>query len=204
LLLDKRISAQSKEDVLTEIDNALKLWEGPTATTILFTYVIPIVGAITALWGRFLPADLPSWAKIIGYISISYAFAILGSAFVVKRGLMLGGTARSAYFPGALESAGAYAEEKNVLDLFGIAMREAPIDVCVFVIALITSLLYVDMQIQITQAMNQAMTNWMSSEYLTQSQLSSTQSVYVGYGVNIITVTFTIIAWRRRITLHRG
>jgi hypothetical protein len=122
LLLDRKFG-ETKEEILSEIDSGLKLWESPTAITMVFTYILPTVGPVMALWGRFVPSDLTPWAKYIAYLSMSYALAILVTAFIVKRGLMLGGTGRSAYFPGALEQPTAHVEERDILDMFGLPIK---------------------------------------------------------------------------------
>ena len=40
---------------------------------------------------------------------------------------MLGGEGRSAYFPGFLEGPGAYAKERQILEITGIAEKEFPL-----------------------------------------------------------------------------
>jgi len=119
---------------------------------------------------------------------------------------MLGGSGRSAYFPGALEQPTAYAEEKEILDMFGIAMRELPMDVIVFTIGIIMSLLFIDMQIQATQSM----TNWMQQYKFDELRMAgkTTPNAHEIFIMQICAnITFAIlvlVAWRRRIAIQRG
>jgi hypothetical protein len=205
LLIDRRFG-QIKEEILSEIDCGLKLWESPTAITMVFTYIFPTVGLITTVWDKFGPSDLPTWAKYIGYFSISYVLGLLVTAFIVKRGLMLGGSGRSAYFPGALEQPSAYAEEKDILDMFRIVMRELPMDVIVFTIGIIMSLLFIDMQIQVTQGM----TNWINQynfdgpRIVGKTTPDAHEMFIMQICANITFAILVLVAWRRRIALQRG
>jgi len=60
--------------------------------------------------------------------SVLYIFIFLSSAFEVKRGLMLGGKGRDAYFPISLPGPGGYAQERKILGALGLAVSEFPLD----------------------------------------------------------------------------
>jgi hypothetical protein len=81
------------------------------------------------------------------------------------------------------------------------------VDILVLVIAVIISLLFIDMQIEVTQGM----TNWMNNIYkldepgITAAEMPNARNMLmIQFGVNITFVILAIMAWRRRIALQRG
>ncbi len=83
----------------------------------------PVVG----LYQLYVPGTPGPWPRFLVVLSLGYALFFLASAFMIKRGLMLGGEGRSAYFPGFLEGPGAYAKERQILEVTGIAEKEFPL-----------------------------------------------------------------------------
>jgi hypothetical protein len=140
LLLDEGISEDDQKTVLSKIDGSLNLWQSPTVTSVFFTYVFPATGPIISLWSHLVPASLPDWTENLVVPSISYGLGLFGTAFLVKRGLMLGAAGRSAYFPGALTQSGAYIKEREILNRIGVTAFEFPIDILVLAVSCLLGL----------------------------------------------------------------
>lgn len=192
LLVDRNIREQSRRALLSKIDDALNIWQVPSATTAFFSYLLPAVGPAIELARPFIPADLPPWTSYVVLTSISYALAIFGTAFLVKRGLMLGGTGRSVFFPATVEKPGAYAEEKKLLSVFGIDVVEFPLDAGVMIVAaIIMGLQFVQMQ---------------SGSYAAIGlPVQDPEVIAWAFGILIgVTLVLIAFAWQRRKKLQRA
>jgi hypothetical protein len=156
ILLETNFSEDRAKAALVKIDRSLDVWQQRTTVrSILFTWVLPLVGPLTALWNWLFPGDfliLPSWTRLAVFFSLSYALSILATAFLVKRGLMLGGTDRAAYYPGFLPGQGGYGQEKAILKPLGLAVSEFPLDAAIFVGSLVLVPLSMSAQLEMFRA----------------------------------------------------
>lgn len=136
ILLETSFSEDAAKPALAKIDRALDVWQQRTTfKSILFTWVLPLIGPVTAAWNWFFPNSFlifPSWTRFAVLTSMSYALGILATAFLLKRGLMLGGTGSAACYPGFLPGQGAYKNERDILRPLGLTVSEFPLDVVIF------------------------------------------------------------------------
>jgi hypothetical protein len=144
VMLATAFSEDAAKVALARIDRAMDFWKPHiTVGSILFGWLpilVGMVGSVAAVGTLFPRVDLGalfahSWvvtafgATIFwGLFLALYLFIFLGSAFAVKRGLMLGGKGRGAYYPNSLPGSGSYAQERKVLGGLGLAISEFPLD----------------------------------------------------------------------------
>jgi hypothetical protein len=114
----------------------LEGWQGPGIITRFFAYGLPLAGFLLELYRTFAAIQLPAWTREVGLFLLIYAPSVVGTAVMLKRGLMLGATGRSIYFPGTLVGRGAYAEEARILAALGLARREFPLDLVLFLVGI--------------------------------------------------------------------
>ena len=138
IVLETGFSEEGAKAALAKIDRAMDVWQQrATFRAIVLTWSLPLIGPITQLWQfsvrQFsVPVSLkpsPEAANYVVILSLTYAFVILSTAFLVKRGLMLGATSRGAYYPGFLPGPGGYMQERKILSALGLEVREFPLDV---------------------------------------------------------------------------
>ena len=72
---------------------------------------------------------MPSWAKIVSVIFLIYSLSMIATCILVKRGIMLGGVGRSAYFPGAIKENVNYEVERKILNSVNVKANEMPLDI---------------------------------------------------------------------------
>lgn len=192
LLLEQSISETDQKSGLSKIDAALNLWESTTINSVLFTYVLPAIGPVIEVCRWLVPASLPEWTGYLVTLSISYALSFFGTAFLVKRGLMLGATGRSAYFPGTMVQPGAYATEREIFNKFGVILIEFPVDIAVYVIGLFLSLITFKQQLALLNVL------------VPNGEQSPTELyIYEMLGIFILVAAIIVVAWRRRKKLQR-
>lgn len=153
IVLDSGFAGDMSKAPLAKIDRAIELWQ-PHATlkSILFVWILPLVGPVTSLWNWFFPENFslpPLWIRFAVFISLSYALSILATSVIVKRGLMLGATGQAAHYPGFLPGPGAYAQEKKTLTALGLTASEFPLDAVVLFGSLILGMLTVSTQLEV-------------------------------------------------------
>lgn len=134
IMLEGSVPEEEQAKLVSAIDTVLLRWPTRSAWQIIFTYGLPLLSPIGAFYRLLFPGALGAWTRYVVMLSLSYALLFLASAFMIKRGLMLGGVGRSTYFPGFLEGRGAYAAEEQILAKFGLAVKEFPLG---FVLSLI-------------------------------------------------------------------
>jgi hypothetical protein len=117
--------------LLSQIDRALQAWPRYDVLAFLFTYGLPVFGWTLNVAKDFYGHELSGILGISSIILLPYALGVVGSAFFVKRGLMLGGRGSDAYYGGALVGAGAYQDEARLLQSMGVRAREFPFDVLI-------------------------------------------------------------------------
>ena len=116
--------------LLSDIDNALKQWQERSFMNVVYTHVFPTVGFLVGMVPFLTSAPSPpAWLGPVVLFLVIYSLGFVTTAFLVKRGLMLGGYARLSYFPGALKREGAYAEEDRIFESIGAARKEFPLDI---------------------------------------------------------------------------
>ena len=118
ILVETRFSEDQVKASLDKIDRAMVVWEQRTTVkSVVFSWLLPLIGPATYVWNWFVPASFmptSTWTHFAVSISVSYALGFLSAAFVVKRGLMLGGTGSAAFYPGFALGSGGYAQEKQI------------------------------------------------------------------------------------------
>jgi hypothetical protein len=134
IMLECGLPEREQVKLISAIDKVLLQWPARTFWQGIFTYGLPLLSPLSAFYQLVFPGAPGVWTRLLVIVSLTYALAFLASAFIIKRGLMLGGVGRLAYFPGLLEGRGAYAAEKQILAKFGLAAREFPLG---FVLSLI-------------------------------------------------------------------
>lgn len=142
ILLDNGLSPDTREGLLSHIDRSLEIWPRLTAVASVLTYILPVVGWVSDIFGGIYEDELPGWFGAASLFLITYALAIIGVAFVVKRGLMLGASGRAAYYVGGIDGRGKYEDEGNILRLMGVRAREFPFDALIIIISFVPSLLF--------------------------------------------------------------
>jgi hypothetical protein len=145
IALETRFSDDAAKGVLARLDRATDFWRRQiTPGSILYGWILPLVGPVTLLWSRVLPNTVlspPSWLILLTlFFSLFYVLAFLTGAFVVKRGLMLGGVGHAAYDPSLLPGAGGYAREREILGPLGLAISEFPLDLVFLIGSLVLTL----------------------------------------------------------------
>lgn len=127
IVLEVGLPQEEQAKLVSAVDKLLLQWPERTLWQAIFAYGLPLLSPVAVLYQLVFPGASSVWTRFLVVVSLSYALAFLASAFTIKRGLMLGGVGRSAYFPGLLEGRGAYAAEENVLAKFGLAVKEFPL-----------------------------------------------------------------------------
>jgi len=134
-LLQKTVfSEDAASRAFAKIDHAMNVWQPAGISSIILTWVFPAIGPVLELGKAFAPARLPPWTADVALLTLPYILAVLMSAFVVKRGLMLGGTGSDSYYPGFLAGGGGYDVERRLLRQFGVETSEFPIDIVLSVV----------------------------------------------------------------------
>lgn len=195
LLLEQSISENDQKAVLSKIDGALNLWASATVASVFFTYLLPASGPVIELCKWLVPASLPHWTKYLVEPSIAYALSFLATAFLVKRGLMLGATGRPAYFPGALGQPAAYAKEREILNKIGVTAIEFPLDIAVWMVGIVLPLVTWQQQSELQMRLSELQMRLFNLEPPALMSFSVC--------VNGISALIGFVAWQRRKKLQR-
>jgi len=127
VIIEDGLDPNGRTNLTADIDRLLLQWPAPKLVQGFFAYGLPLLSPLAAFYQMLVPSAPAVGTRLVVLISLSYALVLINSAFVVKRGLMLGGKGRAAYFPGFLEGSGAYAVERELLAKFDLAAREFPL-----------------------------------------------------------------------------
>ena len=119
--------------------------------------------------------------------------------FLVKRGLMLGATGRSAYFPGTIVQPGAYAKEREIFSKFGVILIEFPVDIALWAVGIILCILTLKQQFRLREAENEILQMLNPAS----TPMAPTDYIYFQLGSSILFLVIIVIAWRRRTKLQR-
>lgn len=137
IILEDSLSPEKRTSLLSRIDKVLEQWRGPRILHASFTYGLPAAGFLLEIYRISQGGQLPVWTGTLVLSIVGYSLTFVMSAFMVKRGLMLEGSARSSYFPGSLGGRGAYADEHRIFQSIGVARREFPLDILVALVAML-------------------------------------------------------------------
>lgn len=127
ILLEHRLAEVERTNLVDGLDKLLLRWPAWKLPQILLNYALPLLSPAVGIYQIYVPGTPGPWSKFLIMFSLAYALGFLASAFMIKRGLMLGGEGRSAYFPGFIEGSGAYAKERQILEVTGIVEKEFPL-----------------------------------------------------------------------------
>jgi hypothetical protein len=137
VLSDTNLRPKDQDRLLKAVDRVMPLWPRRPVLDLIITKVLPFSAIVTAVITgseRFVLRGLrqpPSLSLALFFLALTYllVFSLIPmSAWVVKRGLMLGGRGALACTPVLLEGRGAYAAESRVFGPLAPARRELPLD----------------------------------------------------------------------------
>lgn len=137
VLLDALLTPDEQDRLLRPIDRLLPIWTQQPFVELMIHYVLPFGGVLTAAiagLGRLALVVLgePGGISLV-WLYLAGAYLLLfslvpGFAWVIKRGLMLGGRGASACTPILLEGSGAYGVESRVFGSLAPVRHELPLD----------------------------------------------------------------------------
>lgn len=147
ILVDNDLSSDDQDQLLLRIDRLLPLWPQRPVWTFFYQYLLPLSALASALVRPFATSTDPELAFAWPFLALAYAglaTGVVGLAFVVKRGLMLGGEGTAAYVPAFLEGTGAYGTEAKIFGILAPSRREMPLDLILIAAAapLVTSYVF--------------------------------------------------------------
>ena len=142
LVLADKLSQRERSRLIARVDRELEHWRGPQVATVVFTYGLPVAGFTLELVRALTPGALPAWTGTVVIFLIAYSFVFVATAFITKRGLMMDGKHGAEYFPGAIATGGAYAEEKRLFHAIGLRVTECPFDLLLFYAAIMLGVLF--------------------------------------------------------------
>jgi hypothetical protein len=131
LALDDGLGDEDRERLVARIDKALPLWQQRGLFAQAYTALLALGGISTLAPAAHAlrkhgPLSIPAIAWLI--LGLFCLLPIVPGLFGVKRGLMLGGRGRDAYFPGCVPSRNVYDIEDRMLRLIDLRRREFPAD----------------------------------------------------------------------------
>jgi hypothetical protein len=136
IYVDETLSEEKRELYFSQLDKQIEHWTYPGVLNIALTYVFPLSGLAIEGYRFKFPGQLPEWSSFIGVTLLGYTLGFVVTAFMVKRAIMLGASGQSAAFPGAIEGAGKYRNEKSILSSAKISKSEFPWDIVLAFIAI--------------------------------------------------------------------
>ena len=190
IMLTDDLSTDDRTSVLSRVDQLLEVWEGPRVLFASFTYGLPSAGFLLELYRTFQPEQLPPWTGTAALFLITYALSFVVSAFMIKRGLMLGAGGRPAYFPGSLKERGGYGDENRLFDVIGLQTKEFPLDMLLALVGIPLGLLSTDVWLNLYESWGMPV----ARDQMMVQQLYST-AIFVSLGV---------LALYRRMRLRRA
>lgn len=190
IMLTDDLSTDDRTSVLSRVDQLLEVWEGPRVLFASFTYGLPSAGFLLELYRTFQPEQLPPWTGTAALFLITYALIFVVSAFMIKRGLMLGAAGRPAYFPGSLKERGGYGDENRLFDVIGLQTKEFPLDMLLAFVGIPLGLLSTDVWLNLYESWGMPV----ARDQMMVQQLYST-AIFVSLGV---------LALYRRMRLRRA
>lgn len=135
IVLDDSVDDQEKTKLLSIVDNHVKLWPTQGFVALLFAYVIPGIGFGFQILDKMIIYEMPQWFQAATIMFMLYAFSIITTCFLTKRGLLLGANGADAYFPGLAPGQGAYGNETELFMRIGnVRPREFPLDYLFYIV----------------------------------------------------------------------
>jgi hypothetical protein len=117
------------DETLEEIDAALANWRARRSIGGAVTFLLSVLGTVGGLISvAHGVRDIPLWGWLVLGLGIFVLYLFVVGSFVVKRGLMLGGSAASSHNPASIDGNGLYGLERAVFDPIRIKRRELPFD----------------------------------------------------------------------------
>jgi hypothetical protein len=129
LVLEPSFSDEERNTLVAKIDDGLELWQGLSVAAAVWTYGVQAIGVSTAFTFATKIEKLGTGAAVGTAIGLLVVLVFAATPFMVKRGLMLGGSGSESYFPGLLDGTGVYGIERRVFLPLGIVRNEFPIDI---------------------------------------------------------------------------
>lgn len=148
IYLDETLPEQKKEYLYTQINKQIEHWSYPGVLHIILTYVLPLSAPVIEGYRIMFPGQLPEWSSFLLVMLLSYTLGFIVTSFMVKRAIMLGASGKAASFPGSIEGAGNYKNEKSILSSVKISKSEFPWDIVLFFIGITMAFLTLDVSIQ--------------------------------------------------------
>ncbi len=146
IYLNDHLSDEERTSLISRLTIAQEHWKRPGIINYIFSFVLPIVPLIIGIYRYKFPTDSHNmWLNFVGLTLIIYAIAFLITAFIVKRGLMLGASGRATYFPGGIKDAYCYTEEKRIFGAIGILKKEFPIDMLLTFVSITIGIIFLKM-----------------------------------------------------------
>jgi hypothetical protein len=118
-----------RQALLKEVEDALEIWRTRRSLSGVITFLISVLGTVGGLLSIANGVrDLPWYGWVATGILVFLAYLFVVGSFVAKRGLMLGGSAKTQYVPSRIEGRGVYGLERQVFDPLGVKRSEIPFD----------------------------------------------------------------------------
>jgi hypothetical protein len=190
IMLDSSFSDESLKTVLTKIERANAFWSISMGSFIL-VWIFPLISPMMDLGKLIFPVNLPNWSSMIGFYTVVYLIGTLGSAFSVKRAVMLGASGDAALYPGYIAGNGSYDSEREVLKRLDLKTSEFPVDLTLLAISSVLNFLSLGAQIK-----------FFSDIGLTQ-QTNGTAFTISVYVAPVLSVVVAGVVLARRLRLGR-
>src|SRR6266550_6413621 len=101
LALDVRLTPEERNQLVSTLDSVLEGFGG-RGIPAWYAYVLPLASFFLSLFNAVHSGPSSILAEVLGYTLVGASFSFIISTLIVKRGLLLGGSGRSCYFPGAI------------------------------------------------------------------------------------------------------
>lgn len=119
------LDGPDKKTTLLAIDNALKLWRGKDS--VLGVLNMAILAIPPSILTKIFSAKLSGLHLFLVFLLLEVL--TFWGPFAIKRGLMLGGTESTSYFPGMFGASGTYKVEFEAFKVWKLHRRELPLDI---------------------------------------------------------------------------
>jgi hypothetical protein len=134
IYLAPNIADAERFRLIEHIDRERKYWQASDLTQLSVRGTLPTLAlagltyAYNAIPDGEAKDAVLALAIVLGVVLSVFAVGFFIGSIPTKRGLFLGRPAKSAVWPGGVDGAGYYAEEREILEKFGVRLREFPLD----------------------------------------------------------------------------
>jgi hypothetical protein len=192
-MLEEHLTSQERDQLMLMLDRE---WDalGGRGIPAWYAYILPTASFFLNAFNIFHSGPFSLSAQVLGVVLMSASSSFVISTLVVRRGLLLGGSGRSCYFPGAILGPGAYATEKCIFEPISVDAREIPIDI--FAVALTFSIqpLLVKIQFEVSQRL---------SMILSLPPVSQIEYLKMAWFYLVIMICLCSLVYYRRTRLNR-